>query len=256
MGVAAAKNTTLSGWRAALDRRLGSGALRLITPHTRPILLKYAGVSLRSIDFWLKDRVADGTLIPLQRGVYVNALATPRVDLNEVACRLRPGAVVSLGSVLAAPTMPSASGGRPQGSTYAVIPIRRGAPPPSLGVIDTVLGTLHLHGIPERVIGAGALLDRLEPGYAYQRATPERALIDWIYLARTRRSTVTAPPLHELQAASLDRPRLRRLASAAGIEVLLDDYLDASVCAQADTAEIIRALDLEPTTRNADTRHP
>ena len=239
MGVLAGTRTA---WRAALDRRLESGALRVITPHTRPLLLKSTGVSLRSIDFWLRDRVADGALIPLQRGVYINAVATPQVDLNEVACRLRPGAVISLGSALP----PSGSVERGfQGATVAVIPIRRGAPPPSLGVIDTVLGSLRLHGIPERILGAGALLDRMEPGYAYQRATPERALIDWLYLSRTRRSTVAPPPpLEALAVPNLDLGRLHRLGRATEIGSLVSEYLEVQASSSPVSRDIINASEL------------
>lgn len=239
MGVPAGTRTV---WRAALDRRLESGALRVITPRTRPLLLKSTGVSLRSIDFWLRDRVADGALIPLQRGVYINTLAAPRVDLNEVACRLRPGAIISLASALLSVSASDSEMREPGSATYVVIPIRRGAPPPSLGVIDTVLGPLHIHGIPERILGAGALLDRLEPGHAYQRATPERALVDWLYLSRTRRSTVAPPPaLEALCAQGLDFGRLHRLGRAAEIGPLVDDYLEVQASSASASREVINA---------------
>jgi len=64
----------------------------------------------------------------------------------------------------------------------------------------------------------------------YCRATPERALLDWLYLGHSPVSTL-APPPGDMDIDLLDRKRLNRLATcmtAAGpvdMLSLLDDWI-------------------------------
>ena len=59
---------------------------------------------------------------------------------------------------------------------------------------------------------------------AHPRATPEKALCDWLYLAASPRSPMRSPPL-DLEAERLDTDRLQRVANAMSIEQHLDEWL-------------------------------
>ena len=50
----------------------------------------------------------------------------------------------------------------------------------------------------------------------YPRATPEKALLDWLYLGASKYSKIAGPPL-DLELKRLDAARLRRLARAMGL---------------------------------------
>ncbi|MCY7304818.1 MAG: hypothetical protein LH632_01465 [Rhodoferax sp.] len=72
-------------------------------------------------------------------------------------------------------------------------------------------------------------LDKLEVAdwrnnrFAHPRATPEKALCDWLYLAASPRSSMRAPPL-DLQAGRLDADRLQRVAMAMSIKEHLNTW--------------------------------
>jgi len=58
---------------------------------------------------------------------------------------------------------------------------------------------------------AGSLDDRMDPNARYARATPEKALLDWIYLGASPRTKLSSPPL-DTDLDRLNKARLRRLA--------------------------------------------
>jgi hypothetical protein len=78
-------------------------------------------------------------------------------------------------------------------------------------------------GIPERILEAGAAKDRLEPQPCYRRATPEAALLHWLYLARSPRSRMSAPPA-DLDLEALKARGLERLARAMGLGDALREW--------------------------------
>jgi hypothetical protein len=71
---------------------------------------------------------------------------------------------------------------------------------------------------------AGALEDRLDLDVSYARATPEKALLDWIYLGASPRTKLSGPPL-DIDLDKLKMPRLRRLAKAMDLGTALASYL-------------------------------
>jgi hypothetical protein len=118
-------------------------------------------------------------------------------DPAPCAQRLRPGAVVSLHSVLG-------DAGILQGPTpiiFAAVPVADGAPLPPAETIE----------IPR----PSGKADRLDSSAQYPRATAEAALCHWIWLVHAGR---LLPPSPESDIEDLDRDRLCRLAAAAGIE--------------------------------------
>jgi len=62
--------------------------------------------------------------------------------------------------------------------------------------------------------------DRLAADTTYRRATPEAALLHWVYLSNSPRSRMSAPPL-DLDLDALDLRRLKRLSQAMRLEVPL-----------------------------------
>lgn len=133
------------------------------------------------------------------------------------AQRLRPGAVVSLHSVLG-------DAGVLQGPTpiiFAAVPVADGAPLPPAETIEIPRpggrppDEYRFLYVPESVLSSGDPADRLDSSAQYPRATAEAALCHWIWLVHAGR---LLPPSPESDIEDLDRDRLCRLAAAAGIE--------------------------------------
>jgi hypothetical protein len=97
----------------------------------------------------------------------------------------------------------------------------------SLGRRRTRAGTIHFFGVPRRVLEAGSPDDSLETASRYEhvRATPEKALVDWLYLGHSPHSKRTLPPRSDMDMELINVPRLRRLATAVGIRNDLEAWL-------------------------------
>lgn len=106
-----------------------------------------------------------------------------------------------------------------------VVPLSRRYATPSLGRLEATAGTFVFRGLPEGVLEAGREEDRLASGLTYRRATPEAALLHWLYLAHSPRSRMSAPPA-DLEVASLDARKLKRLARAMSLSKQLDAWLE------------------------------
>ena len=70
-----------------------------------------------------------------------------------------------------------------------------------------------------------ALEDIRDPRFDYPRTTPEKALLDWIYLGASPRSRMTRPP-YDLDTGLLNGRRLRRLARKMGLSTHLEALTD------------------------------
>ena len=194
-----------------LDRKSIVGLAHTVRP----------GVSEPTVERWLQDAVGADRLQRVLRGLYLNRLIHPPAQLAEAAVWLRPGAVVSLQTVL---------GDSGVWNNYtewvtAVVPLSRRYATPSLGKLGTARGTFVFRGLPERVLEAGREQDRLATGVAYRRATPEAALLHWLYLSHSPRSRMSAPP-SDLELGALDWRKLNRLASAMKLSEQLESWLN------------------------------
>jgi hypothetical protein len=80
--------------------------------------------------------------------------------------------------------------------------------------------------MPERFLDerAGSLEDRFDLDVSYARATPEKALMDWIYLGASVRTKISSPAL-DMDFLKLNLPRLKRLAKSMNLQALLKEYL-------------------------------
>ncbi|MBW3567789.1 MAG: hypothetical protein KY410_07510 [Proteobacteria bacterium] len=183
--------------------------------------LHYIGAS--SWTYWIKGLVERGALQPVQRGLYLNCLRARPGTLADAVPWLQRDAIVSLNTVLGDAGVLN----NPSRVVTAVVPIDPGAPPPSrLGRRQTKAGVAHFYGMPRAILEAGALEDRLEdnPNADHIRATPEKALVDWLYLGASPRSRRPLPPRGDIDLEMLDQKRLVRLARAAGVKDVLEKW--------------------------------
>ena len=213
----------LPHWTTRLELALSEPtALRVLDKRSIVRVAKdvRAEVSDPTVERWIQEAVSANRLRRVVRGLYLNCLINPPATLSEAAVWLRPGAIVSLQTVLG-------DAGVWNNFTdwvTAVVPLSRRYTTPSLGRIETAGGVFVFRGVPESILEAGRDEDRLVTNVSYRRATPEAALLHWLYLSNSPRSRMSAPPL-ELDLDLLNRQRLKRLAGSMGLAELLAAFL-------------------------------
>ncbi len=176
-------------------------------------------ISKPSVERWIQEAVAANRLQRVVRGLFLNRLIVPPPQICEAAVWLRPGAVISLQTVLG----DSGVWNNYTDWVTAVVPLSSRYTTPSLGRVETQGGTFVFRGVPERVLETGAENDRLVTGVDYRRATPEAALLHWLYLSGSSRSRMSPPPL-DLDLGELDLKRLKRLAAAMRLDTNLSSW--------------------------------
>lgn len=206
-----------------LDQPLltGTGGPRVLSiPMLMTLLSRDGRFPSRTALFnWIRHREQDGTLAKISRGVYLNLLASPAVLPEEAADFIRANAVVSLQKVL------GDCGFLNNFTTIitAVVPWSPGIHPRT-GRFKREGAEFWFRSIPLNVYLAGEEDDRLVPCIPYRKATPERALLDWLYIATSGKSGMSAPPL-DVDLEALNARRLRRLAKAMNLVPELQKYL-------------------------------
>jgi hypothetical protein len=199
-------------------RVLDTASINQLAEKVRP------DISGPSVERWIQEAVGANRLQRVVRGLFLNRLITPPAQLCEAAVWLRPGAVISLQTVLG----DSGVWNNYTDWVTAVVPLSSRYTTPSLGRVETGGGTFVFRGVPERVLETGAEHDRLVTGMDYRRATSEAALLHWLYLSDSPRSRMSAPPL-DLDLRSLDLKRLKRLAIGMHLDTNLTIWRDRSV---------------------------
>jgi hypothetical protein len=202
---------------------LGAKAPRVLTvPMCMAALADSRGLpDKKTVTRWIHAQRIAGTLRPVTRGLYLNNLARPQPQAAEAAAYVRTGAVVSLQTVL---------GDAGVSNNYSdiitsVLPIRGRSTSSSRTAYAQGL-EFRFHVMPERLLDerAGSLEDRFDLDVSYARATPEKALMDWIYLGASVRTKISSPPL-DMDFSKLKVPRLKRLAKSMNLQALLEEYL-------------------------------
>jgi hypothetical protein len=199
-------------WTTQLELALADpNALRVLD---KPSIVRVArhirpDISESAVERWIQEAVSANRLQRVVRGLYLNRLINPPAQRCEAAVWLRPGAVISLQTVLG----DSGVWNNYTDWVTAVVPLSPRYTTPSLGRFETTAGTFVFRGLPESVLEAGREGDRLVAGITYRRATPEAALLHWVYLSNSPRSRMSAPPL-DLDLDALDLRRLKRLSRA------------------------------------------
>ncbi len=204
----------------------GPGALRVLDTASMIQLAKTVrrDISKSSVERWIQEAAAAGRLRRVVRGLFLNRLITPPPQLCEAAVWLRPGAVISLQTVLG----DSGAWNNYTEWVTAVVPLSSRYTTPSLGRVETGGGTFVFRGVPERILETGAEMERLVAGVDYRRATPEAALLHWLYLSDSPRSRMSPPPL-DLDLGALDLKRLKRLANGMRLDANLAIWRDRNV---------------------------
>lgn len=211
-------------WTTRLELALAeAGALRVLDTASIVRVAKdvHREISRPSVERWLREAVAANRLQRVVRGLFLNRLIVPPAQLREAAVWLRPGAVISLQTVLG----DAGVWNNYTGWVTAVVPLSQRYATPSLGRVETDAGIFVFRGIPERVVEAGSEGDRLVAGIDYRRATPEAALLHWLYLSSSPRSRMSVPPV-DLDLGALDFRRMKRLAKAMRVEATLEAWHD------------------------------
>lgn len=211
-----------SHWTTRLELALADpAALRVIDKKSIVRLARdvRSGVSEPTVERWIQDAVDAKRLQRVVRGLYLNRLVNPPAQLSEAAVWLRPGAVVSLQTVLG----DSGAWNNFTDWVTPVVPLSHRYTTPSLGRLETAGSIFVFRGLPEGVLEAGREEDRLASGTTYRRATPEAALLHWLYLSNSPRSGMSEPPL-DIDLSALDSGRMRRLSRVMRLSELLQDW--------------------------------
>jgi hypothetical protein len=224
-------------WTTRLELELADhNALRVLD---KPSIVRVARhirpeTSESAVERWIQDAVGANRLQRVVRGLYLNRLINPPGQSSEAAVWLRPGAVVSLQTVLG----DSGVWNNYTDWVTAIVPLGRRYTTPSLGRFETTAGTFVFRGLPESVLESGLEGDRLAANTTYRRATPEAALLHWVYLSNSPRSRMSAPPL-DLELDALDLRRLKRLSHAMRLEVPLQAWR-ARIGSQGESQPLAR----------------
>ena len=166
------------------------------------------GISRPTVQRWISKATKARKLQQVSRGIYLNNQALPRPDVAEAAQFLRPGSIVSMHTVLS----DVGALNNPYPIVTAILPLDRFTSP-RLGEMDTGNMRYRFFGMPVSVLNAGDEDDRLDICFRYPRSTPERALLDWIYFARSPKSKMVAPPM-DIDLEWLNKRRFNRLLRA------------------------------------------
>lgn len=199
---------------------LGADAPRVLTTAMLEVLLcgPSGPPSRKALFNWIHTKEGEGALYRVTRGVYLNQLATPPPSPQEAVDYVRAGAIVSLQKVLGDACVLN----NYTTVVTCVVPWT-GSTVPRVGRVRTVGAEFQFHAMPRAVVHAGRREDRLVPGITYARATPERALLDWIRLGSSRHRSIAPPPL-DVELDLLDHRRLDRLARAMDLTDALGAY--------------------------------
>jgi len=190
---------------------------------------------------WIRDQTDAGVLRPVTRGLYLNQLARPQPTAAEAAGFVRSGAIVSLQTVLGDAGITNSY----SDIFTSVLPVRGRVAQSSRSVVANGI-EYRFHAMPARLLNdeAGDLEDRMDLDVLYARASPEKALLDWLYLGDSPRTKLAPPPL-DIDLERIDKRRLKRLADRMKLSKHLAEYLaqkrrydqDPSVRANAPVSE-------------------
>ena len=192
---------------------------------------------------WIRDQTRAGILRPVTRGLYLNQLARPQPTAAEAASFVRSGAIVSLQTVLGDSGITNSY----SDVVTSVLPSRGRIASSSRSVVASGI-EYRFHAIPVRLLNdeAGDIEDRMNLEVLYPRATPEKALLDWIYLGASPRTKLAGPPF-DIEIERLDKRRLQRLADQMKLSKQLDAYrarkqqygADPSVRANTSVTQVV-----------------
>jgi hypothetical protein len=147
----------------------------------------------------------------VKSGLWINMMTFPSASVGDVVGRIRNGAIVSLQTVLG----DTGVANNFTEDFFCIIPRDpKSTTVPRTSKVTLLDGTeIHFKSISKTVLDRASPADSLNPQFRYARATPEAALIHWIYLAAHDKSTMRMPDTQAI-LDNLDEERLFRLADA------------------------------------------
>lgn len=175
----------------------------------------------------IREWAAAGLIRRVAQGVFLNMQAFPQPIAQEATPILRPGAIVSLGTVLGDAGVLN----NPTPWVMAVLPAH-----------GVTRHATHLDSVPGVVFKFAYMQPRLVPSHtsdwasdAYEArtrvptATPEKALLDWIYLSSVGASAARwrLPASHDIDMDYLDEGRLSRLSERMGLQSELAQFQES-----------------------------
>jgi hypothetical protein len=180
---------------------------------------------------WASYMAESAKLKEVIKGVYLNRLGHRDVSPAAASHWVRFNSFVSLSWVLEQAGITNNFGD----TVTCVIPTDPAWSNPQISDRITSAGTFRFFAMPARLVDerAGQLEDIRDLRFDYPRATPEKALLDWIYLGKSPRSRMTRPPF-DLEVEALDAAKIERLAQNMGLERPLADWMAQYHAYQAD----------------------
>ena len=215
-------------WKVRAIRSLGQeGAPRVFDPVELEAWLnaQLGELPRRTVRRALSEWEASGIVRRAARGLYLNLQAFPEPALEEVASRMRPGAVVSLSTVLGRAGVLN----NPTHWVTAIVP--SDSPSRPVNQIASDDGSMFVFALMKPELMAGPQddwsADALEPYAAAPTATPEKALLDWLYVGGRGRGVErwAMPASHDWDVSYLDADRLSRLAERMNLSEELEHFL-------------------------------
>lgn len=218
-------------WKLNAERQLMQADSPIVL--TSAVLGLYAETSAResarlpssaTIARWIRELLLGGKLQLITKGVYLNRLGHRDESPAAAAHWIRRGSILSLSWVLEQAWLTNNFG-----DTFTcVIPTHASWTKPQIKdrVIPGV-GTFRFHAMHTDLVDdtVGKPEDLRDLRFAYPRATPEKALMDWICLAHDGRSRLQSPPL-DIDVKRLDPRRLKRLAKGMRLQDQLVSWLE------------------------------
>jgi len=172
---------------------------------------------------WISEAVESGKLKKVRSGVFLNAAGNAGVSPAAAAGFIRRSAIPSLSWVLEQNWILNNF----SDVITSTVPMAPGLQVPNLSAVKTPYGTFQFRALPWRLQELDSLpvAQWRDNRYAHPRATPEKALCDWLYLGQSPRSSLRAPPL-DLDYDKFNKARLQRIVNAMGIRDAFHAWLD------------------------------
>lgn len=208
----------------ALELLSQPGAPRVMAPTPLREWLAAGGVEMgqpamiAALTQWQRLGLVD----KIRHGVYLNLRAQPTPQADEAASRLREGAVISLQRVLGQAGVLN----NPTPWITCVLPLSQSR---AVGTVDTGRHVFQFAGMRDELLPAAAsdwAEDAYQPYTQALTATPEKALLDWIYLSQAS-PLWRLPPRQDIEVDDLDRDRLGRLGNRMGLKEDLEAFVAA-----------------------------
>lgn len=215
---------TLKTERTRALGKLGeAGAPRVMNPTAVRTWLGGAGIdlSLSAMVDALTEWQALGLVEKIRRGIYLNLRAHPRPMADEAAPFLRTGAVISLQRVLGQAGVLN----NPTDWITCVLPVSASR---AVGTIETDRHVFQFAGMKDEMMPSATAdwaTDAYQPYAHVPTATPEKALLDWIYLSKAS-PLWRLPPRQDIEMDDLDSEKLARLAIRMDLEKDLSHFIE------------------------------